>query len=107
MIHETALNCQVSFKWHPCKNDNRTNGLMIVLSLCTDKEYSRGKGMVMKKRQVVRYKGKLIGTQIKGWELDKDDDGNSNNEYPVAMNELGNVMCDNDNSSVSSESSIK
>jgi hypothetical protein len=63
--------------------------------------------MVMKKRQVVRYKGKLIGTQIKGWELDKDDDGNSNNEYPVAMNELGNVMLDaeDDDSSVSSESS--
>ena len=70
--------------------------------------------MVMKKRQVVRYKGKLIGTQIrckkrrkKGWELDKDDDGDTNNEYPVAMNELGNVMLDaeDDDSSVSSESS--
>ena len=70
--------------------------------------------MVMKKRQVVQYKGKLIGTQIrckkrkqKGWELVKDDDGNTNNEYPVAMNELGNVMCEDDNSSVSSESSIE
>ena len=61
-----------------------------------------------------RYKGKLVGTQIrrkkrrkKGWELDKDDDGDTNNEYPVAMNELGNVMCEDDNSSVSSESSIE
>ena len=65
--------------------------------------------MVMKKHQVVRYKGKLIGTQIKGWELDKDDDGNSNNEYPVAMNELGNVMWDaeDEDSIGSSESSIK
>jgi hypothetical protein len=61
-----------------------------------------------------RYKGKLVGTQIrrkkrkqKGWELVQDDDGNTNNEYPVAMNELGNVMLDaeDDDSSVSSESS--
>ena len=65
--------------------------------------------MVMKKCQVVRYKGKLIGTQIKGWELDKDDDGDTNHEYPVAMNELGIVMCDaeDDERSVSSESSIE
>jgi hypothetical protein len=39
----------------------------------------------------------------------KDDDGNSNNEYPVAMNELGNVMWDveDEDSIGSSESSIK
>ena len=55
-----------------------------------------------------RYKGKLVGTQIrrkkrrkKGWELDKDDDGDTNNEDPVAMNELGNEICEDDNSSVS------
>jgi hypothetical protein len=63
-----------------------------------------------------RYKGKLVGTQIrhkkrkqKGWKLDNDDDGNTRNEYPVAMNELGIVMCDaeDDERSVSSESSIE
>jgi hypothetical protein len=63
------------------------------------------------------YKGKLIGQQIrhkkrkqKGWELDNNDDGNSNNEYPVAMNELaGYVMSDaeDEDSICSSESSIE
>lgn len=44
-----------------------------------------------------------------GWELDNDDDGNTKNEYPVAMNELSIVMCDaeDDEISVSSESSIE
>ena len=70
----------------------------------------------MKKHQVVWYKEKLIGTQIrhkkrkqKDWEFDNDDDGNSNNEYPVAMNELGNVMWDAEDKDgiVSGESSIE
>jgi hypothetical protein len=45
----------------------------------------------------------------KGWELDNNDDGNTKNEYPVAMNELRIVMCDaeDDERSVSSESSIE
>ena len=47
-----------------------------------------------------RYKGKLIGTQIRrkkrrqkvDWDLDNDDEANKRKEYPAAMNELGKMM---------------
>jgi hypothetical protein len=47
-----------------------------------------------------RYKGKLIGTQIRrkkrrqqgDWDLDNNDEANKRKEYPAAMNELGKMM---------------
>jgi hypothetical protein len=41
----------------------------------------------------------------KGWDLDKDD-GNCNNDYPAARNELGNMMREAEDEDSGSESSI-
>jgi hypothetical protein len=74
-------------------------------------KWSREVEMKAKEEFQGRYKGKLIGNQIrrkrrkqKSWELDNGDDRNRDSNYPLAVNELGKRMRREEDEDSSSES---
>lgn len=99
------------YKGWTVKGFERYNELYKNVERNRNQKWAKAVEMKAKEEFQGRYKGKLIGTQIrrkkrkqKDWDLEEDE-GDRNREYPAAMNELSKIMTEVEDEDSDGESS--